>query len=103
MKFFAFAMLAMTAQAEVTMTTKSWGSEIRYEIYDNSGSKICEGGPFPNYKNDIHTSCEVQGSGMQLKCIDTYGDGWHGGFITIGGEKFCEDFRRGHLKVVDIP
>ena len=85
------------------MTTKSWGNEIRFEIVDSSGDKVCQGGPFPSRKNDIVTDCEIQGSGMTLKCIDTFGDGWHGGFITIGGEKFCEDFKRGHLKVVEIP
>jgi hypothetical protein len=30
-----------------------------------------------------------------LKCKDSFGDGWHGGFITIGAHNYCEGFTTG--------
>ena len=30
-----------------------------------------------------------------LTCKDSYGDGWHGGFIKINGKTFCKKFRAG--------
>jgi len=27
--------------------------------------------------------------------MDTYGDGWHGGYITINGNRYCDDFKSG--------
>ena len=30
-----------------------------------------------------------------LTCKDSYGDGWHGGFIKINGKTFCKNFRAG--------
>ena len=39
-----------------------------------------------------------------LECKDSYGDGWHGGYIQIGDEpkKWCEDFTTGTKKTVDV-
>ena len=28
----------------------------------------------------------------KIHCKDSYGDGWHGGFLTIDGKSYCEDF-----------
>ena len=33
-----------------------------------------------------------------MRCIDTYGDGWNGGYLLIEEKKHCEDFKTGHLK-----
>ena len=27
-----------------------------------------------------------------ITCLDAYGDGWHGGYLEINGEKYCENF-----------
>ena len=37
-----------------------------------------------NAQND---SCNIT-----LRCVDSFGDGWHGGFITINGVNYCDDF-----------
>ena len=29
-------------------------------------------------------------------CQDSYGDGWHGGYLEIDGKKYCEEFKKGH-------
>ena len=36
-----------------------------------------------------------------ITCNDAYGDGWHGGYLEINGEKYCANFERGH-KMFDI-
>ena len=38
-----------------------------------------------------------------LKCQDSYGDGWHGGFIEVRGTEYCEDFTGGSDKSIQIP
>ena len=31
-----------------------------------------------------------------ITCYDSYGDGWHGGYLEINGYKYCENFDRGY-------
>jgi len=37
----------------------------------------------------------VNAQTFTLTCFDSYGDGWHGGFITINGVNYCGDFFSG--------
>ena len=37
-----------------------------------------------------------------LNCKDSFGDGWHGGYIEIGGTEYCQDFNAGKLKSVTV-
>ena len=30
-----------------------------------------------------------------MQCIDSYGDGWHGGYIEVLGNKYCSGFTSG--------
>ena len=30
-----------------------------------------------------------------IYCVDAYGDGWHGGYLEVNGEKYCDDFDSG--------
>ena len=32
---------------------------------------------------------------FSIYCVDAYGDGWHGGYLEINGEKYCDDFDSG--------
>ena len=34
--------------------------------------------------------------------MDSYGDGWHGGYLEINGQKYCEDFTTGSEKQADL-
>ena len=38
-----------------------------------------------------------------LKCKDWYGDGWHGGSITVEGTRYCEDFKSGYTRSIKVP
>ena len=35
---------------------------------------------------------------LKLECHDSYGDGWHGGYIEIDGKKYCQNFNSGKQK-----
>ena len=37
-----------------------------------------------------------------LHCIDSFDDGWHGGYIQINGTRYCEDFTNGQEKAVQV-
>ena len=39
--------------------------------------------------------CCQPSSTYELVCIDSFGDGWGGGYIEIGGIKYCENFNTG--------
>merc|ERR1712224_153563 len=38
----------------------------------------------------------------ELQCQDSYGDGWHGGYIEIGDETYCSSFSAGSLAIENI-
>jgi hypothetical protein len=48
--------------------------------------------------------CQPAGS-YELVCTDTWGDGWHGGYLEIGGVSYCENFSEGHEEthIVTMP
>ena len=97
--------MAMAAvSAEVKVHTEAFGSEVRFNIHNAAGEEVCQGGYSPRYKSRSEnlTDCNVQGSGNTILCTDTYGDGWHGGYVLIKGHKFCEEFRSGRTKVEQI-
>jgi hypothetical protein len=58
---------------------------------------VCEGGRntgtsyFSATTNEV-TDCQLEGGDYILRCIDSYGDGWHGATVTINGFNYCGDF-----------
>ena len=62
------------------MHSESFGSEIKFEISSSLGV-LCSGGPFENDSIKKITDCHFGNGEYKLSCIDTYGDGWHGGFV----------------------
>ena len=99
MKFIAAAAVAIVSASEynprsIELDVKTWGNEISFTI-SSPQKVVCSGGPFEWH--DTHPiDCTLDDGSYTLNCIDSYGDGWHGGFMTIDGKKFCEDFRNGH-------
>ena len=81
---------------DVTMTTKRYG-------YENSWSlgTCTKGIDYENHQTYTESCCLNPGS-YQLTCDDSYGDGWHGGFIEIDGKRYCESFNTGHQQVHTI-
>ena len=39
--------------------------------------------------------CLLKPGTYTIYCIDSYGDGWHGGFIEILGNNYCTGFSTG--------
>ena len=39
--------------------------------------------------------CCLQPGEYNIECRDSAGDGWHDGYINIGGVYFCNDFQTG--------
>ena len=60
-------------------TTKSWGSEISWNI----DGAIAGNGNYGNEQTYTQIVCLTPGA-HTLNMIDSYGDGWHGGSISIG-------------------
>ena len=87
------------------LVTKDYGSEISWEFGNCFGPTSSQPNPYQSDTTyDDIECCQSLGSYILL-CRDSYGDGWHGGYIEIDGTKYCEDFTSGHTsngKVVTI-
>ena len=59
MKSYIFALLASYASADVHFHTGGWAGEVTWEIYDEAGKKICNGGPYPRNNEQYETHCEL--------------------------------------------
>ena len=76
---------------DVKTVTQTWGNEITWNIEGSCDSK--DG--YENYKEDTQQCCVKAHDKFVITCKDSYGDGWHGGYLVINGKKYCEDFSTG--------
>ena len=80
----------------MTLTTRYWGNEISWSLYNQETStSVCSSKPpgtYGWYSTIIEQCTLFEGIQYKLHCKDTYGDGWHGGYITIQGERYCNHF-----------
>ena len=74
----------------VSLTTTEYGNEINWSLDNCSGN-----GSYGNNNQYIDQCCLTPGP-HNLTCKDSYGDGWHEGFIELGGKKYCNDFTNGY-------
>ena len=79
------------------LTTVNYGSEISWSL----GSCQSNGG-YGNNAEYTEQCCLTPGN-YNLECKDSYGDGWHGGYLQIGDSdvNLCKDFTEGSSKVVE--
>ena len=47
------------------------------------------------------TCCLIPGN-YTLTCIDSFSDGWHGGYIRIGDSLYCDDFDDGGEQIAEV-
>ena len=81
---------------DITIVTLAWGNENTWTFGDCKSSH--------KYNWDaVYTEecCQPEGT-YELDCTDSYGDGWHGGYIEIGGTKYCESFTTGYEQNHDV-
>ena len=105
MKSAFLALVAVaTTSAQVRIHTKRYPDEIKFEVVNADGAVLCHGGPYPDSGESYTAACKIdpKEKDLTLKCIDTYGDGWHGGSLEFYGAIYCENFRDGSLKTVRL-
>lgn len=76
---------------DVVVQTTSYANEFSWEI-TSSDLVVCSGGPYTNDSTYDSVGCVITDGDYTLRCIDSYGDGWHGGSVTIEGNQYCQDF-----------
>merc|ERR1719410_170301 len=84
----------------VTVKVVDWGNEMSFDI---GGCRYMEsltpGGGWTD--GSTHRKrCSVVSrvpSTYKLFCLDSYGDGWHGGYVEINGKRYCENFKTGKM------
>jgi len=84
----------------VVLTLRHYPSEVEWTITGSghAAGVTCGGGPYDgHYGEQPAEDCKLKAGDYTLKCIDTYGDGWNGAFMTIDGVMYCKDFTSGHL------
>ena len=77
----------------IKLVTKRWGNEISWSF----GACNSEGQEYGNHNIYTQQCCQPAGS-YPVTCKDSYGDGWHGGYLKIEGKKYCKRFKNGHEK-----
>lgn len=82
--------------AEMTLQTSSWGNEITWNIAD-----IFMGTGYSSHSTNALSCCLPAGE-YELECVDSWGDGWHGGYIEIDGHRYCEEFTWGHTQTETV-
>ena len=95
---------------DVTTNTTSWGNEIEWAIGCSDGScRPCtsvppNGAPYGNYETYTQECCLPQDQEtFVVTCTDSYGDGWHGGFLEISGNQYCSQFSTGTEWIESMP
>ena len=74
--------------------TKIWANEITWNIGGTCNSKDL--GKYQNEKEDTDQCCFTKGQDkFVITCKDSYGDGWHGGYLEINGKQYCATFASG--------
>ena len=88
---------------DVTTKTEQWGHENSWTIGCHDGScRECvsipeKTGGYENHAEYTQECClpEDQESFL-ITCTDAFGDGWHGGYLEIDEEKYCDSFSKGN-------
>ena len=89
-------MILATKCFEVKLTTANYGNEISWTL----GS--CESNGSYGNNGEYTQQCCLMPGRYNLACKDSYGDGWHGGYIEVDGIKYCESFTSGNEETSEI-
>ena len=77
---------------DIRLTTKFHGDQISWSVGSCMSSQL--------YSDDKVFTQECCLGGRELLfdgnykiiCMDSGGDGWHGGYLEINGQQYCKDF-----------
>jgi len=80
----------------INIRTQAWGNENSYVIGTCASKQR-----YRRYQNYEEECCLAPGD-YTLECKDSWGDGWHGGYLEIDGKKYCDRFRAGRKQTVTV-
>ena len=80
----------------VSHSSKCYGNENSWTLDTCSNTS-----PHVNHAKEVVECCLMPGE-YTLTCKDAAGDGWHGGYVTINGQKFCKNFRCGSTETHQV-
>ena len=80
----------------VSHTSKGWGIENSWTLDTCSNTS-----PHVNYATADAECCLPPGE-YTLTCKDSKGNGWHGGYVTINGKNYCENFSQGSTETHQV-
>ena len=71
------------------MVTKQYGHEVNWSFGGCYNTR-----PYRSDETREQECCQEAGT-YDLWCLDSYQDGWNGGYLVIEGKEYCKDFK-GH-------
>ena len=89
-----------TACTTVKLVTKNYGKENSWALGSCESTAKLGGSQEYGDNSEYTQECCQQPGTYELECKDTstYKDGWHGGYIEIQGQKYCDDSWSGSEK-----
>jgi hypothetical protein len=90
--FIKFYFSDYTICTDIKVVTTSWGHENSWTFGACSSTQ--------DYQDETTTNeqcCQPAGD-YELICKDSFGDGWHGGYLKINGQEYCKEFDTGDEK-----
>ena len=86
----------------VNTITQEWGNEIGWTVgceWKQHGCDVddCKSnGDYEDFTNYTQECCySMEAKDFVVTCTDSYGDGWHGAYLDINGQRYCEGFTDG--------
>ena len=81
---------------DIKTVTKAWGNEVSWTFGK------CKSSQRYDSRRTYTTNCCLPKGEHTLTCKDSYGDGWHGGYMEIEGKQYCNDFSTGREKTEKV-
>lgn len=75
---------------DVIMKTAYFGTEVSWDIKYN-GVSVCSGSGYSSSTYNYAYCALTVGNTYTAYCYDSWGDGWHGGYLLVGGSKVCDE------------
>ena len=76
----------------LTQITKPYGYEISWRLEPQDPDVVlsdsCVSDSYYSY-GTFEQKCQLKEGLYTLECLDSYGDGWNGGYIEIQGTQYC--------------
>ncbi|KAK3274502.1 hypothetical protein CYMTET_17312 [Cymbomonas tetramitiformis] len=75
----------------ITTVTQDYGYENSWDLGYGCQSSLS----YSSYAQYTQQCCLPSNTGIVVTCYDSYGDGWHGGYLMIGQTQACLNFQTG--------